>query len=197
MFKTHVCLVSQQAAPNFLPLLDDALKPQEVILLVTAQMQKQAEYLQKVIKPLGIKVRQEMFEATGSFDKLQAQLMELLKPYNADEIALNATGGTKWMAITAQEVFRMKGSPVFYVDIGSGSVLFLDSQREAHPLAKKVKLENYVKAYGYVIKNEEKIATGLSEIQRDLYQVLIKNVVEWGGALGQLNALASAAEGNK
>lgn len=197
MFKVHVCLVSQQAAPNFLPLLDEALKPQEIILLVSPQMQMQAEHLQKVIKPLGIKVRQEDFAATGSFNEMQSQLMDLLKPYAADEIALNATGGTKWMAITAQEVFRMNGSPVFYVDIATGSVLFLDSQRLPHILAKKVKLESYINAYGYSVKNEEKIATGLTELQRDLYQMLIKNVVEWGGALGQLNALASAAEKKK
>jgi Domain of unknown function (DUF1887) len=197
MFNVHVCLVSQQAAPNFLPLLDEALKPKEVILLVTEKMQAQATYLQKVIKPLGIKVVIHDIEAAGDFQKTQEQLMSLLSQYDPADIALNATGGTKWMAITAQEVFRMNGSPVFYVDIATGSVLFLDSQRAPHTLAKKVKLESYINAYGYNVKNEEKIATGLTGLQRDLYQTLIKNVVEWGGALGQLNALASAAEKKK
>jgi hypothetical protein len=196
MIKIHVCLVSDQAAPNFLPLLDEALKPQEVVLLVTEQKRSQAEYLESVIRPLGIKVRMEPFEAAGSFDVLQQQLMQLLRPYPCDEIALNATGGTKWMAITAQEVFRMNGSLVFYVDIASGSVFFLDSQRAPHALVKKVKLESYLNAYGYTIQKEEKERTGLTEAQRKFCQTLIANVIEWQSALGQLNALAEKAKQN-
>jgi hypothetical protein len=196
MFKTHVCLVSQQAAPNFLPLLDEKLKPKQVILLVTDQMKVQAEYLQRVIQPLGIGVKLIPFEATGSFDDMRIQLMDLLGPYKPSEIALNVTGGTKWMAITAQEIFRENSSMVFYVDIASGQVLFLDSQIAPHPLAKNVRLGAYLNAYGYELKDSKIQVKGLTDIQRELYQVLITNVAEWSGAIGQLNALASSASDN-
>lgn len=197
MFKTHVCLVSNQAAPNFLPLLDDTLKPQEVILMVTEQMREKANFLQKSITPLGMKVRQETFSATGEFAVLQEQLIKLLDSYQPEEIALNATGGTKWMAITAQEVFRMNGSPVFYMDIDSGSILFLDSEREPLTISGKVKLEQYLHIYGYSIINQGHTVKGLASAQRDLCQQLVAHVVEWGGALGQLNKLASDAEASK
>lgn len=197
MFRTHVCLVSRQAAPNLLPLLDDELKPDQVILLVTEQMGEQAKYLQEAIRSMDIRVRLEPFSAVGDFDELQTQLIELLNGFQAEEIALNATGGTKWMAIAAQEVFRMNGSPVFYVDIDTGSVLFLDSQRSSLILCNRIKMEQYLRAYGYTIINNGNNSTqikGLKQAQRELCQHLVAKVAEWGNALGQLNKLASEAE---
>ena len=95
MFDTQVCLVSTQAAPNLLPLLDEQLKPREVILLVTEQMKDRARYLQKVITPLGIKVTQQTIEATGNFQQMQEQLESLIKNYPQGLVGLNVTGGTK------------------------------------------------------------------------------------------------------
>lgn len=57
MFDVQVCMVSTQAAPNLLPLLDDELKPKEVILLVTEAMKEKANQLQATIRPTGIKVQ--------------------------------------------------------------------------------------------------------------------------------------------
>ncbi|MBC6907364.1 DUF1887 family protein [Saccharophagus sp. K07] len=196
MFKTHLCMVSAQAAPNLLPLLDDQFKPQEVILLVTDAMREKAKYLQEAIQPLGIKVMQHPFSATGNFHSMQQQLEDLLKPFAPGEIALNVTGGTKWMAITAQEVFRFNNRPVFYVDIDSGQLLFLDDSSQAHTLSAKIKLENYLRAYGYKILSNHKQAKGLTAEQRELCQSLVTNITEWGAALGQLNRLAHMAENN-
>lgn len=193
MFEAQVCMVSAQAAPNLLPLLEDELKPREVILLVTDQMRERANYLQKAIRPLGIKVRQEAFSAIGNFADMQQQLLELLEAYDSNQIALNATGGTKWMAIAAQEIFSMNGSPVFYMDIDSGNVLFLDSQRAPLHIGNKIKLEQYLSAYGYSKLNKGGTTHGLTTEQRDFCQQLVLNVKEWGGALGQLNRLASEA----
>ena len=98
------------------------------------------------------------------------------------------------MAITAQEVFRFNNRPVFYVDIDSGHLLFLDSQTPPQPINAKIKLENYLKAYGYRIDAEKTSVQGLTSDQRELCQRLVANVGQWGGALGQLNRLASEAE---
>lgn len=193
MFNVHVCMVSGQAAPNLLPLLDEAFKPKDVILLVTEAMREKAELLKNIIQPLGIHVQQLPFDATGNFTEMQEKLMALLIPYSPEKIALNATGGTKWMAIAAQEVFRMNGSPVFYMDIESGKILFLDKEQPALAISNKIKLKHYLQAYGYQITSEQQ-PKGLTEKQRELCQRLVANVGEWGGALGQLNRLANEAE---
>ena len=78
-FKTHFCMVSGQAAPNLLPLLDDSMKPEKVVLLVTEPMQRNADFLEQVIKPRQITVVQHRLNVVDDFDAMQEQLMGLLE----------------------------------------------------------------------------------------------------------------------
>lgn len=194
-FKTHFCLVSAQAAPNLLPLLDSDMKPEKVVLLVTEPMRQRANYLEKVIKPRGIKVEQHELVISDDFDSMQEQLLELIANETAEpeEIALNATGGTKWMAIAAQEVFRMNGSAVFYVDVDSGQSLFLEKGITAHKLSESIDLKNYIEAYGYEFKGQPQ-TIGMKQPLREFCQELVLNVQQWQGAIGQLNQLAAEAD---
>lgn len=192
-FKTHFCMVSGQAAPNLLPLLDNDMKPEKVVLLVTPQMQQQAGYLEQVIKPRGIKVVQQPLSVIDDFDAMQSQLMSFIKNEPPDGIALNATGGNKWMAIAAQEVFRMNGSGVFYVKVEDDKVLFVGGTYSSHALSQRIDLKSYIQAYGYEFR-EKSQATGLPQNLRDFCERLALKVAEWQGAIGQLNLLASDAD---
>lgn len=192
-FKAHFCMVSQQAAPNLLPLLDSEMKPEKVVLLVTPQMQQQADYLEQVIKPRGIKVQQQPLNVVDDFDAMEDQLMVLIENEPADEIALNVTGGTKWMAIAAQDIFRMNGSAVFYVKVEDDKVLFVGGDPASHNLSKSIDLKSYIQAYGYEFRETTQIK-GLPQNLRKLCERLVLKVDEWQGAIGQLNRLASVAE---
>lgn len=192
-FKTHFCMVSQQAAPNLLPLLDDTMKPEKVVLLVTPQMQQQANHLEQVIKPRGIKVIQKQLNIVDDFTGMQDQLMTIIANEPADAIALNATGGTKWMAIAAQEVFRMNGSAVFYVKAEDDKVLFLEGDPAIHTLSQRIDLKSYVQAYGYEFREKDKVA-GLPANLREFCETLVSKVSEWQNAIGNLNFFASEAE---
>lgn len=83
-FKTHFCLVSAQAAPNLLPLLDAAVKPEKVVLLVTPQMKDKADYLEAVIRTKGVKVEQQEFIVSDDFDAMQERLLELIAAESAE-----------------------------------------------------------------------------------------------------------------
>lgn len=189
---THVCLVSDQPAPNLLPLLDESLKPQRVVLLVTPQMKDKATYLERVIAPMGIKVETIALDAAENFDDIQDKLLNLLTQEQSANIALNATGGTKWMVIAAQDVFRVNGSPVFYVSIENDTLLFLGAQQKPRKLQQLINLETFLKSYGYSVIGDSK-PQGLPSEQKELCQQLVLKVSEWGGALGQLNYLAALA----
>lgn len=188
---THVCLVSAQAAPNLLPMLDDELKPNRVILLVTPQMKEKANHLKEVIQPRGIKVEQIEIDNAANFDSIQEILLNELSKVDQNSIALNVTGGTKWMAIAAQEIFRMNNSPVFYVDVESDRVFFLDRNKDPHPLIHRIDFSNYLKTYGYRIISEDK--SGLMQNHKKFCEELVYHVKEWEGAVGFLNKLASDA----
>ena len=49
-FDVHVCLVSDQAIPNFVPVVDKEFRPKEVVLLVTDKMKAKAEILAKIMR---------------------------------------------------------------------------------------------------------------------------------------------------
>ena len=51
-YDIHVCLVSAQAAPNLLPILDSDFKPKKAIFLVSKTMKQRAEYLAKTFEKL-------------------------------------------------------------------------------------------------------------------------------------------------
>jgi len=45
----HVCLVSEQATPNFIPVLDTRFRPRKVILVVSPQMRERARWLKEAL----------------------------------------------------------------------------------------------------------------------------------------------------
>ena len=49
-YTTHLCLVSGQATPNLLPVLDEAWRPKKVVLACSAQMKTAAQGLRAVIQ---------------------------------------------------------------------------------------------------------------------------------------------------
>ena len=49
-YDIHVCLVSGQAAPNLLPILDSEFKPKEAIFLVSKTMKEKATFLANTFK---------------------------------------------------------------------------------------------------------------------------------------------------
>ena len=47
----HVCLVSEQATPNFIPVLDSRFRPNEVVLVVSPEMKQRAQWLKAGLAP--------------------------------------------------------------------------------------------------------------------------------------------------
>ncbi len=135
----HICLVSDQPIPNFLPLKSEELKPTKVTLVVTEAMVEKGkvaalkEEIEKHQIPLGDDIRLPDANDIPSITDILADWLDR----NTDDVVLNVTGGTKPMAIAAQEVFRMAERPVFYVDIASDLVLWVDDKKARPPIQLK------------------------------------------------------------
>lgn len=192
-YHTQVCLVSEQAAANLLPLCDDSLKPKQVILIATKQMKKRAEQLASVLKPRSISPQIVDFESSHDYTKMEEQLIALQgRIENNGPFALNVTGGTKWMAIVAQEIFRSAGADVFYMDLASGRVLFVDSEKPARDIDCKISVKDYLAAYGY--EADLPNSRGSLPAEQEFNERVLEKIDHWQEALGQLNGMASRAE---
>ncbi len=151
----HILLVSAQAAPNLLPTLDPELKPKEVVLLVTSKMQKQADALESVFREAAVKVSRINTADERDFCSIENEFLKLAIARQGEQIALNVTGGTKLMALAAQTMAREASWRVFYVDVDTDQVIWLDKNPEQpRKLAATLRLRHYLKGYGFKLAED-------------------------------------------
>ena len=192
---THLCLVSAQATPNLLPLLDEAWRPNKVVLACSAPMKARANALRAVVqtKAQGMEVTLLDLPDAYNYAALSDTFLNFLAEHENEDIALNVTGGTKLMAVAAQEAFREAGKPVFYVSVETDEVLLIgaSSDKPVAPLRAKLKVHEMLRAHGYQVTTQA--PPQISRDLRDLTARLIDHVASSGRALGAFNALARVA----
>ncbi len=192
-YTTHLCLVSTQTIPNLLPVLDETWRPKKVVLACSAPMQHAALALRSVIQAKAAGMVVETLELPNAYDytALSDTFLSYLADHADENIALNVTGGTKLMAVAAQEVFRSAGKPVFYVNVETDSVLVIGEQATSQPLRAKLKVHEMLRAHGYSVSTQEN--PQITRELRDLTARLIDHVASAGRALGTINAIARMA----
>ena len=195
MQKVHVMLVSEQAAPNMIAALDPQLKPTEAVLVVTQRMKNRANALQKVLQENGIKVTQVAVSDESNPSELQEILIGIASARDGQSIFLNLTGGTKLMALSAQVVAQTADWSVFYVDVSTDKVIWLDSETPSHTLEQKLRLKHYLDGYGYTFKDKPDRPQPNKAYQQ-LTQDLVANVMAYEKPIGQLNWLGQNAKNN-
>lgn len=194
-YDIHFCLISDQATPNLTPLLDQCFKPKKIVMLVSKQMTKQAGYLEKFCKTRKIETEKLFIQDPYDPALIEDQVIEKLDKYRSDSVALNVTGGTKPMAIAAQQVFQMDNKSIFYVRIDTNQVIFLGKSIPAFTLDCKLKIKDYLEVHGFecVSSENKSVNHALSEFASDL----AKDAKANAGAIGLLNEIASKAEQSK
>lgn len=190
-FNTHVCLVSAQATPNLLPLLDERWRPLKVVLATSEAMRSQSDALAALLRTKGVKVETLQLRNAYDYSALCDDFLGFLATRADTSMALNVTGGTKLMAVAAQEVFRADQRAAFYVNIESDEIVFLGGGHSA-PLQAKLKIAESLRAHGYTTQAGE--TPQISARQRDLAARLVDHVATAGRALGQINNLAQQAK---
>ena len=185
-FDTHVCLVSGQATPNLTPAIDPAFAPRHVVLLVSKDMRSRAESLARVLKRREISLTALPVPDPYDYFGVEDILLSWLSEHEGDAVALNVTGGTKVMAMAAQEVFRASGKPVFYVNIENDEVLFLGQKQASFKLGHRIKLRDFLEAHGYSLEGAPS-RPGIEAWERDLTTKLAYDLGQIGKGLGELN----------
>lgn len=189
----HLCLVSDQVTPNLLPVLDPAWQPQTVVLGASRPMQANAQALRSVLLTKVQGLRVEVLDLPDAYDyaALADLFLGFLARHEGQRVALNATGGTKLMALAAQEVFRSLGLPVYYVNVATDAVVLLGERLPAPPLRAKLKVHELLSAHGHRV--EVPPAPQIPAPLRDLAARFISQCQHAGRALGTLNYLAQKA----
>lgn len=203
-YDIHVCLVSDQAAANLLPVAVPEFKPKKAIFLVTNTMKKngKADNLKKAFHSLDIAVQEYELSAPFDFEITENEILDILENYNGTpfselDIALNVTGGTKVMAMAAQSIFSLIGKPVFYVNTEKKTVLFLSKHKDNNfeMKAELITLRSYFTSYSFDIQSfSKKYNTQITPIFVDFF---IKNYSRNGNIIPIINAFSAKAKNHR
>ena len=115
MSKIHITLVGGQPVPTFIGVMDD--NPDQIILVHSSQSLPEAENITKQIyDKLGKNCVKKEFNPFD-FNSIRQQIQELTTFFDADEISVNITSGSKPWSILFYEYFsRKENACVFFVD---------------------------------------------------------------------------------
>lgn len=191
---THLILVSAQPIPNITPMLDDAVKPKKIVMLVSPDMQARARALANIFKPRGIDVESCSITDPWDAEQISDKVLDILCHYPDGDIALNATGGTKLMSIAAYEAFRSEKAPIYYVHPRHDRLLWLSPKRPPHELADRLKLKDYLMAYGADLVD---IPAGMQSVPPEIQELtrqLLAGIDRYADELSTLNYLAYQAD---
>lgn len=115
--KTLVCLISAQHIPNLLTV--KAVKPDNLILLVTKGMKRNASWFLNALSAGGMDFTKKHdvieIEKENSVDAVTSSLQHAYRTQPGDEWIINVTGGTKPMSIGAYGFAKEKGLKALYI----------------------------------------------------------------------------------
>ena len=193
----HLCLVHHAATTaNVTPALDPNFRPQEVILLHSPDQDYHANCLEAVLKPTGVKVSHWQIQDARDVEHIRDRVLELMIDREQDDIALNASGGTRPMSIAAYEIFKEFNKPIFYVHPETDYVSWMN-RREFPPfnVADRINLSAFLHAHGAEVSRQGE-RTGIQKNLRSLTQELVNHAEQLAKPLAALNWLAQQAEEN-
>ena len=110
--------------------------------------------------------------------------------FNDDEYILNITGGTKLMILVLQEFFRNYGAKIFYLTGKNCEYIktFPINGKRRFKLESKIALDEYLAAYGFIIKSKGRIQRDFEQSKR------IFKLVKDGGDLSVTRKITRGAK---
>lgn len=202
MSAVHVCLVSDNLLPNLIPILMD--RPQRVCLIASEDMIRKglAQRFQALLNDHGIaSTLYENAPATGLAALVgyaAGVAEELRSAHPGQAIVLNATGGTKLMALAFVEAFRtLAGVDIIYTNTSQRVVESLTNRAHVtRPMPGVLDVPTYLASYGLSWRraaSADPAWRAQAAQRRELSRWLAHQAGELQGFLGALNALARQA----
>lgn len=205
--KIHVCLVSDQVLANLIPALME--RPDRVVLAVSAEMsnRKLDTRLKKLLEKEGIAVEVHRNAPDTGLIAIREFALDLAgkiqTAYRGAEIVLNATGGTKLMALGFVEFFRGIASKIIYTDTTHRQIEALPDETGRVPaptaMTDVLDVPRYLAAQGLRYRSaasddDERVSRIVQRKAAAKY--LARHAGELDTFIGTLNRLANLALGD-
>lgn len=153
--KILISVLSDQTLPNVQ--IINELKNIEKYIFISSTKMEQKGVGQWIIKSMQLKAENTQSITVSDFDFEQIeQQLNTLQFNDDDQLIVNITGGTKIMTLAVYEYFRQLGAQIFYVVPNSKKYIkvFPKTRQKQYDFQTNLTVEQYIKAYGFDIKND-------------------------------------------
>lgn len=145
-FDTHVCIVSAQPLPNYLPAVSPQIGREKIVLLESPSMQTQADILEAALSKQKRHVTRYRIDDKSNLALFRSQVEQILAAH--PNAALNATGGLKTMSLIAYEVFRAANRPVFYSERDNRIIWLNPIENAQQKILGVLNIDDYLATFG-------------------------------------------------
>ncbi len=202
-FKTHICLVCQNAEVNITPALHSGFKPDNILLIYTSWHKEKAQNLSQIFNHHQIQTDFLEITSKQDIDALSHQIEQAIERIlqhsgDSDEpLILNVTGGSQLLSLICNELFIKHDLPVFYVNKATDVVHFLpliNGHSYQFQLDDRLKINDYLLAYGIKASHCTQAGHQIPVPHRKLAQKLIHNIDRYHKPLGKFNYYAAQTD---
>lgn len=200
-FDVHVCTISNELTPNFIPAIHEEFMPKALVLLVSLDMTQKAEQFKSVMQDHypNIRIHTLKIDDIYNMDEIKTKVNDYIETYIEDhenaekQIVLNTTGGTKLISFELLSLFNSWGLDSFYFKIENSEVLYLNQyddkdktpQKDLVLIPKKIDLAGYLKLHDHEIDSTEEYEANPKK--QALFQELITYSDCYQAELSHLN----------
>jgi hypothetical protein len=172
--------------PNLLCALDESLRPECVVLVVTPQMQHRASALRRALREHGMRVEDVKVTQAADLVLLDEEIRAgALKYCQRGSTLINLTGGTKPMALSAYRLAQEFGAAV-YVEARSLELWWYWPTPNRQHLTSRLSVFDFALAHGYALESlaaADSIPVGFAEVVNLLADEASVREVVWKLAL--------------
>lgn len=148
----HIGILSDQAIPNLLPVLEKSLAATRLKLIHTKNFERNLEYFRKVLKVRGISVEGILVTDDARYDytSVESILNHLFDEIEVtgEQAAVNLTGGMKPMSLGAFMAAFNRNVPAYYVDGNDLRWIVGPREGQKQDITHHLNLEAYLNIHG-------------------------------------------------
>ncbi len=202
--RVYVAVLSGQLLPNIIPILMNP--PEQVMAIVSEGMQKAGkdQIFSDLLKQKGIPVTSIYDAPVVGYPDIREfawkTAEQITQAYPDADIALNATGGTKLMTLAMVDAFRSVTSRIEYTDTGRRVIEIIPTNQNAsyvsEVMTQVLDIPTYLATQGFRYLRAVSDAPDwldAAALRKSVTKHLAQHVVELGGFIGVMNALAGKA----
>jgi hypothetical protein len=179
---TMVSLISEQTVPNILAIWH--FQPERLLFVSTEKMEREQK-VRDILATVNCRLKKtyKIGENTQSIIVLEDSLLQCLRKLEEwiqgkedERFIINLTGGTKLMSIAVFEFFKNYESKMIYIPINKNEYISpfpIRSPKQPKPLADRLTVDEYLRAYGLVMVNPDKVKRCIESANR------LKEVTYW------------------